>query len=1171
MISVARRYHRSISLTLDWGSPEALKGYLVSPLVRNSAERMLNELTLEGGTRTWSIVGPYGTGKSAYALFVASLLASSDEKREKLLRQLQPDTKIKRAYKQAFNKAWMPILIVGERMPILESVLRALLHAVQEARPTRRGKTPLVEQALTKIIQGIDEGEQTGSTQVLAMIDEVSAYAQKQHSGLLFIFDELGKFLEYSANQPGKSDIYFLQQLAERASRSQEFPVGVITVLHQSFSLYADNLPERERQEWEKVQGRYNEIPFLEPVDHLIRLAGNAIEIKGNEEAKLQSSHAKIVKRVAKLVPKNKQSIVDALEETFPLHPIAAMLLGPVFRGALAQNERSLFAFLVNTEPGGFGAYLQESGDSPSTLYTAEMLFDYVSAVLATRVSSRRHERMWGLAEKALAAAQSADASTQIKIIKALSLIERFGPETGIAPTLAVLSASVGEVDSLVKGALEELDRFIVYRKSSQTYHLWDGSDIDLQAEISSARSAMENAGNIAGVLEQHIALRPIVAGRHLQETGSLRFLEPRLVEEIELDSPIYPEDRGNGLILYVLPHSSHAGQQLIENLQNTRTRKKLLPHSATVVVVAHDATRIREQALSLLALDHALNASKSLEVDLVARRELQIQLNEASNRLQTTLAMVFSWGASKSPDAATWFMRKKGECSAPARLSSLASDVMDSAFHSAPHIHNELLNRNVLSSQASAARRQLVKAMIEEGDRENLGIAGHPPSKAMYLSVIKQSGMHQPSQRELPWKTPEDGFGDTWEFVLEYLQKIDEPLPASELYQTLQEPPYGIRAGAIPVLLIAQLLAQPEKLTLFEDGSLVPFLDAETTERLLSRPKTFSLRAFKASDERDQILRLLISRLETKTGIEPTVLNATKALLKVVKRLSEYAQSTNQISRSAKAVRTAILSARDPHKLIFEQLPKLLELKTSADEDPDAFVFALLKALQELKLVEEKLYSRLFDKIIKAFGAENQEEVVTRFKTLPDAGIASLIASLRLRITEDAPKNEWLYSIATFLTHRPPDKWRDSDEPAFDLKLKEASRLFRRYETLASMEWGTGLHKIQVSVLSDDGAETTDLAVLRDDENKDAERLATEIYGLATKWGLNRDQVLHAMASVISDSEQMLSDRDNLNALFIADGLSQQERLNRLNKIAIHQMTLLAGEEGIAQTSHSR
>lgn len=39
------------------------------------------------------------------------------------------------------------------------------------------------------------------------------------------------------------------------------------------------------------------------------------------------------------------------------------------------------------------------------------------------------------------------------------------------------------------------------------------------------------------------------------------------------------------------------------------------------------------------------------------------------------------------------------------------------------------------------------------------------------------------------------------------------------------------------------------------------------------------------------------------------------------------------------------------------------------------------------------------------------------------------------------------------------------------------------------------------------------------------------------------------------------LSNLENLNALFIAEGLSQEERLKRLNEIAIHQMTILTSD----------
>lgn len=49
------------------------------------------------------------------------------------------------------------------------------------------------------------------------------------------------------------------------------------------------------------------------------------------------------------------------------------------------------------------------------------------------------------------------------------------------------------------------------------------------------------------------------------------------------------------------------------------------------------------------------------------------------------------------------------------------------------------------------------------------------------------------------------------------------------------------------------------------------------------------------------------------------------------------------------------------------------------------------------------------------------------------------------------------------------------------------------------------------------------------------------------------------------------LSNLENLNALFIKDGLSQGERLARLNAIAIHQMTLLTVDPGIKRLESSK
>jgi len=1118
MIHVARRFHRSVSLTLDWGRPEALRGYLVSPLVRTCGERILEELAHIGGTRAWSVVGPYGTGKSAFVLYLSTLLSEVGLQRHHLLRRLTNDPKVIRGFDQR-SEGWMPVLVVGERAPLLVAVVKALHKAVLDARPSGRGRPPHVEKALVRTLAKMESGLPASGSEVLAMVDDVVAYAALHYAGVFIVFDELGKFLEHAAHEPTTNDVYFLQQLAERAARTESLPLAVLTVLHQSFALYAEHLPDRERQEWEKVQGRYNEIPFLEPVDHLVRLAGSAIESTEPSQSPMIQRHGEALEQLRRLLPPSRSEVLSALKGTAPLHPVVAALLAPVFRGPLAQNERSLFTFLVSTEPGGFGAFLAESGGNPTALYDIDRLFEYVSCVLAARVSRRRHERVFGLAERALSRIGSTESADSTAIIKTVALLERFGEEAGLLPNIPTIALALSLPESVVEGHLKALDRYVVHRQFSDSYHLWDGSDVDLEREITAARQVVEHSGNIAGVLERHVALRPVVAGRHLHRTGTLRYLEPRLVEETAFDGELRPEHPANGLMVYVLPRSTKAGRELTEKLSDQAFRARVLPHPAYVVAVADDATRIREQALSLLALDHALSASKALRVDPVARRELEVQLNDASNRLLGTLGIAFGWGAASGEARARWFSSLDGECTTPQRISHLASEVMDAAYHKAPCIHNELLNRSALSSQAAKARRELVEAMIERADLEHLGFDGNPPALAMYLSVVRASGLHDHGRHPV-WATPTGAYGEVWANILRVLERWDAPMRVDELFDYLGRPPFGLREGVLPVLLVGILLTHPERITLFEDGSLVPVLETEVAERLLRRPKTFEVRAFASSHGRERVLRAVLDRLPTRGLEEPTVLNATSALILAVGRLSDYAKATSRISRETKAVRTTLLSARDPHDLLFHRLPADLGLVSSAESDGVAYVNALMAALDELGGVERKLMERLHEKILGAFVARDQAEIARRCRDLPESGVIDLVAGLKLRAQEETSRDEWVYGIATFLVHRPPDKWRDQDEAAFDLKLREAARLSRRYELVGREQWSEGVPRLLVSVLRSDGTETSDFAVVREDEEAGVEALSDAIVKSAAQQGLNRDQILRAVVRILNAHE---------------------------------------------------
>lgn len=86
IISVKSRFARSMSLVRDFESPDALEGYILTPVGRDVLHRLLAALGGSSSTRAWSVTGPYGTGKSSFALFAAQLLAADSRIRDRALR-----------------------------------------------------------------------------------------------------------------------------------------------------------------------------------------------------------------------------------------------------------------------------------------------------------------------------------------------------------------------------------------------------------------------------------------------------------------------------------------------------------------------------------------------------------------------------------------------------------------------------------------------------------------------------------------------------------------------------------------------------------------------------------------------------------------------------------------------------------------------------------------------------------------------------------------------------------------------------------------------------------------------------------------------------------------------------------------------------------------------------
>ncbi|NKN34669.1 hypothetical protein, partial [Marichromatium bheemlicum] len=73
-ISIAAGFSRSINLERDRDAIELLQGYVPTSRALAALEQIVDGLEGHAASRALALIGPYGSGKSVFALFAGALL-----------------------------------------------------------------------------------------------------------------------------------------------------------------------------------------------------------------------------------------------------------------------------------------------------------------------------------------------------------------------------------------------------------------------------------------------------------------------------------------------------------------------------------------------------------------------------------------------------------------------------------------------------------------------------------------------------------------------------------------------------------------------------------------------------------------------------------------------------------------------------------------------------------------------------------------------------------------------------------------------------------------------------------------------------------------------------------------------------------------------------------------
>lgn len=975
----------------------------ISYLRTNNAQTVTARIANDylSGIRAFSIVGAYGTGKSSFLWAF-----------KKVIERQTDVLTLPNAKHPLLAKQQKFVLINGSYASIIETFAKELGVARKDA------NAEMVLKCLTKDCSTL----------------------HKKGKGIVILVDEFGKFLEYAANHTPEKELYFIQQLAEFVNDSNKDAL-LITTLHQDFNGYSLKLQKHQQHEWDKVKGRLKEITFNEPVEQLLQLAATRLSADNKFEAPKTVGKLLNVIKEAKAFPLKDFLDEPTAKRLSPFDILAAAVLTLALQ-KYGQNERSLFSFLESHDVKG----LHEFDASKEPYYNLASVYDYLvynyQSFLTTKYNP--HYAQWSSIRIALERAEgllTANHTEAGKLIKAIGLLNIFAPSS-IKLNIKFLTQyseySFGVKN--IKSVIEALESFKIlrYTRHSDKYVLFEGTDVDIELAIDEAGNLIEDVSNIAPQLKKHFNFTPILAKSVYFEKGTPRYFDYHLSETP--DAPDFTNEI-DGFVNLIFS----------EKL----TEKELTAYSAecnSPVLFGwfKETGDIKQHIINIEKIRKA--RENNLE-DKIAVREFDALIEHHKHLLNHfVLGQLFT-----NSKKVLWYHNgQKHTFDNRKDFNRVLSKICSDYFPDTPTYGNELINRSKLSTPISTAKRSLIRSLINDWNKEDLGYdkTKFPPEKTIYLSLLYKTGIHRSGKDGYVLDAPTDAtFQALWNKGLEFINSTRHgQRNLQEFVDILLDKPFKLKQGFVDVWLPIFLCSHRDDFALYSKDSYIPELKVDTLEVLCKSPKDYFIKAFDVAGVKLDLFNRYRSLLNQEQELFPTsasFIETIRPFLSFYKSLPEYSKKTTRLHKATIAFRDAIAQAKDPERTFFDSFPKafgysISDLQKNAAE-LQSYVNLIQTSIRSLRTSFDDLLNRIESYIVTEFVG-----TAVVFPVYKDA-LQSRFAALKTHLLLDYQKvfhqrvlstlddrKSWLSSLAHGVIGKPLESFSDDDELRFYDKLNE-------------------------------------------------------------------------------------------------------------------------------------
>ena len=359
---------------------------------------------------------------------------------------------------------------------------------------------------------------------------------------------------------------------------------------------------------------------------------------------------------------------------------------------------------------------------------------------------------------------------------------------------------------------------------------------------------------------------------------------------------------------------------------------------------------------------------------------------------------------------------------------------------------------------------------VLNEGE-SRLGIEEFPAEGGLFASVLEATGLYVQEGKSgrfvSPMKSGDDPrrLAPIWDAAFEYLKRhANRTVSVSDLFELWRKPPFGVKDGLMPILAVAFVLSQRDKLAVYRDGIFRAKFDDVDVDYLAKDAAFIQLRWMDLTDVARHLLSGMaqvvrdLDKANELVHLEP--IDVGRGLVAIYGQLPQWTTRTMRLSSNAVNIRDLFKRAHDPNQFLFDDIPGTLgaDVSLANVEELRRVIESVRDGLEELVLAYPSMLHRLRDLMLAELQVPNvSPQSLAELRDRAE-NIRQLAGDFRLdafvgRLSQFDGSDESVEGIASLAANKPPRDWVDPDLDQAAIELADMAQKFLRAETYARVK----------------------------------------------------------------------------------------------------------------------